>query len=192
MTKRLIPVTLSAFVILLFSFFIHPQADTVSSRFKNEFLYRINKVRAEGCNCGTTYMPPAPPLTWNNYLEVAAEGHADDMNNRSYFSHYSKDGRNMEDRIVLAGYIFKGYRSFTVGENIAFGQESIAEVMDGWFKSPGHCRNLMNPEFKEVGVARSGTYWVQDFGGRESFTPAEQRMIKNGRMIIKRYKGSEE
>ena len=191
MTKRLILGTLSAFVILLFSFFIHPQIDSAPNQFRNEFLYRINKVRAEGCNCGTTYMPPAPPLTWNNYLEAAAEGHAEDMNDKGYFSHYSKDGRNMEDRIVLAGYIFKGYRSFTVGENIAFGQQSIAEVMDGWFKSPGHCHNLMNPEFKEVGVARSGTYWVQDFGGRESFTPSEQRMIKDGRMIIKRYKGSE-
>ena len=87
----------------------------------------------------------------------------------------------MTDRIVFAGYNFKGYKSFAVGENIAFGQTSIKEVMAGWFKSEGHCKNLMNPAFKEVGVAENSKYWVQDFGGRESFSPEQQRLIKSGR-----------
>jgi uncharacterized protein YkwD len=109
------------------------------------------------------------------------------MNFHNFFSHSSIDGRTSEDRIVAAGYQFNGYRSFAVGENIAAGQQSIAEVNDGWFKSEGHCSNLMNPEFKEIGVARSGQYWVEDFGGRESFTPEEQKMMKQGgRMIIKK------
>jgi len=54
-------------------------------------------------------------------------------------------------------------------------------VMQGWFHSPGHCKNLMNPAFKEIGIAENNTYWVQDFGGREEFSPEEQRMIKSGR-----------
>jgi len=191
MTKRFIFGTLSIFTVLTFCFFTHKDALSASARFKNEFLYRINSIRAQGCNCGNTYMPPVPPLTWNNTLEAAAEGHAEDMNYKNYFSHYSKDGRNMEDRIVLAGYIFKGYKSFAVGENIAFGQQSIAEVMDGWLNSPGHCHNLMNAEFKEVGVARAGTYWVQDFGGRESFNQQQQKMLKDGKLILKRYRASE-
>ena len=87
----------------------------------------------------------------------------------------------MEDRIALAGYTFKGYRSFMIGENIAQGQQSIAEVMHGWFKSVGHCRNLMNPGFKEVGVAENNSYWVQDFGGREPFSAEQQKLIKSGR-----------
>jgi uncharacterized protein YkwD len=168
--------------------FVQSQDLPPSDRFKEEFLYRINKVRTVGCSCGKKYFPPAPPLTWNNNLEAAAQGHAQDMNFHNYFSHTSKDGRNSEDRIVAAGYQFNGYRSFAVGENIASGQQSIAEVNDGWFKSEGHCRNLMNREFKEIGVARNGLYWVEDFGGRESFTPEEQKMIKQGnvRMIIKK------
>jgi len=152
-----------------------------SAGFKEEFLERINSARAKGCNCGSTYFPPAPPLTWNDQLYDAAYGHARDMAKRNYFSHTSKDGRSMEDRIVSAGYTFKGFKSFTIGENIAQGQQSIAEVMDGWLKSEGHCRNLMNPAFKEIGAAEYKTYWVQDFGGRTSFTAAQQKLIKSGK-----------
>lgn len=157
---------------------------TDHEQFKQDFLDHINRVRATGCNCGTTYMPPVPPLTWNNDLEKSAEGHAWDMSNNKYFSHTSKDGRSMEDRIVFAGYYFKGYKSFMVGENIAWGQQSIDEVMAGWFKSEGHCHNLMNAGFKEIGVAENHHYWVQDFGGRVPFSSYEQQMIKSGRMHV--------
>jgi uncharacterized protein YkwD len=150
-------------------------------QFKNEFLYRINLTRQQGCNCGIKYMPPVPPITWNDKLEDAAAGHAKDMARRNYFNHKSQDGRSMEDRIVFAGYTFKGFKSFAIGENIAAGQTSIAEVMDGWFKSEGHCKNLMNPDFKEVGVAQYKNYWVQDFGGRESFSSQQQKLIKSGK-----------
>jgi hypothetical protein len=63
-------------------------------------------------------------------------------------------------------------------------------VQNGWFKSVGHCKNLMNPDFREVGVAEYQTYWAQDFGGREPFSDYEKRMIKSGRMIIRRVPGS--
>jgi uncharacterized protein YkwD len=158
---------------------------TVSTpQFRREFLETINHTRQKGCTCGVTFMPPAPPLIWNNQLEIAAIGHARDMFKRNYFSHTSKDGRTSEDRITSAGYTFKGYQSFTIGENIAQGQQSIAEVIDGWFKSEGHCKNLMNPGFKEVGIAENNLYWVQDFGGREPFSAEQQKIIKSGRYRI--------
>lgn len=153
-------------------------------RFKKDFLENINRVRKKGCTCGVTYMPPAPPLIWNDQLEDAALAHARDMSNRHYFSHDSKDGRNVQDRIEGAGYNHNGYKSYVIGENIAQGQQSISEVMDGWFKSEGHCKNLMNAGFKEVGVAVYNTYWVQDFGGREAFSPEMQKLIKSGRYRI--------
>jgi len=152
--------------------------------FKKEFLTRINEARHKGCNCGDLYMPPAPPLTWNDDLEKAAIGHAQDMYYNKYFSHTSKDGRTMSDRVINAGYTFKAYKTFAVGENIAEGEMSIGEVMNGWLKSPGHCKNLMNPGFREVGVAQFNQYWVQDFGGREPFSAYEQKMIKNGKYKI--------
>lgn len=178
--KRFVKTILVLFI-LLSGYSAYSQEKVSSPQFRREFLNAINRVRQQGCSCGATYMPPAPPVVWNNQLELAAIGHARDMAWNNYFSHTSKDGRSMEDRVVLAGYTFKGYRSFAIGENIAEGQMSIAEVMHGWFKSPGHCKNLMNPSFREVGVAQDNTYWVQDFGGRQSFSPEEQRMIKSGR-----------
>lgn len=151
------------------------------ANFKREFLRLINKTRTKGCNCGGKWYPAAAPLIWNDNLEKAAQGHADDMANREYFDHTSKDGRSMSDRIVFAGYFFKGYKNFMVGENIAMGQSTIAEVMAGWFKSEGHCQNLMEPRFKEIGIAETEHYWVQDFGGRVPFSPQEQKMIKSGK-----------
>jgi uncharacterized protein YkwD len=152
--------------------------------FKKEFLTRINKARSEGCHCGDVYMPPAPPVVWNNDLESAAQNHAADMSAQNYFSHTSKDGRTMSDRVIANGYTYNGYKSFAVGENIAQGQESIAEVMDGWLKSPGHCKNLLNPNFKEVGVAQFNRYWVQDFGGRVAFSSKEEKLIKSGKYKV--------
>lgn len=167
-------------ILLLLTVGVHSQMPG-DRRFKKDFLEYINRVRKKGCNCGVTYMPPAPPLVWNNQLANAALGHARDMANKNYFSHESKDGRTMQDRVDAAGYNHNGYKSYMIGENIAQGQQSIAEVMNGWFKSEGHCRNLMNPGFKEVGVAVYNTYWVQDFGGREAFSPEMQKLIKSGK-----------
>jgi len=188
--KRLFFGAISALIILLTCISATPQHIN-NDHFKEEFLNRINKIRAKGCNCGITYFPPAPPLKWNDDLEFAARGHALDMSERNYFSHTSMNGRSMSDRALDAGYGYKGYKIYTVGENIAQGQMSIAEVMNGWLHSEGHCRNLMNPAFKEVGIAETDHYWVQDFGGREAFSPREQEMIKSGRYKLTQKEVSE-
>ncbi len=161
--------------------FSRPRAD---NDFQREFLDRINSVRATGCKCGVTYMPPAPPLVWNDILAKAAFNHAKDMSRHNYFSHVSLDGRTSEQRVVAAGYGYQGFRSYQVGENIAEGQQSITEVNDGWFKSEGHCKNLMNPGFKEIGVAQYNAYWVEEFGGRISFSAEQQKLLKSGRLKI--------
>jgi uncharacterized protein YkwD len=168
-------------IFIAFSFTAGDAQVSGTQKFKNDLLYQINKTRAAGCNCGSQYMPSAPPLRWNDQLEGAALKHAKDMYKLSYFSHTSKDGRSMQDRVVSAGYNFKGFKSFLVGENIAAGQENINEVISGWFKSEGHCRNLMNRDFKEIGVAEFNNYWVQDFGARENFSEEEQKLIKSGK-----------
>src|SRR5271165_2877397 len=147
----------SAFIFLFYSNLSYSQERISTPQFRHEFLEEINHARQKGCNCGTIYMPPAPPLVWNDQLEIASIGHAEDMARYNYFNHTSKDGRTMKDRMAATGYTMNGYRSFMIGENIAFGQQSIAEVMLGWLKSPGHCRNLMNPVFKEVGAAEYNT-----------------------------------
>ena len=49
--------------------------------------------------------------------------------------------------------------------------DEAVEAMEGWLKSPGHCKNIMKAEFKEVGMAvyfnessHYSYYWTQDFG----------------------------
>ncbi|MFD0764681.1 CAP domain-containing protein [Mucilaginibacter lutimaris] len=167
--------------VFAFSSFVSVNKVAGYASFKQQFLDLINETRAKGCKCGNKWYPPAPSMVWNDDLEEAAKGHAKDMAKQNYFSHESKDGRTMTTRIITAGYVFKGWKSFAVGENIAFGQTSIPEVMTGWFKSEGHCKNLMNPGFKEVGVAENNKYWVQDFGGREPFSEEQQKLIKSGK-----------
>lgn len=179
---RSIILTLSALVLLACS--TAKQDVPSGNKFKREFLERINKVRQKGCNCGGLYMRPVAPLVWNDHLEDAAINHAKDMSKKNYFSHDSKDGRKIVNRIEDAGYSRKGYKSYQVGENIAQGQRTIAEVTEGWFKSPGHCQNLMEPGFKEIGIAYYNTYWVQDFGGREEFSDEVKKLLKSGKARI--------
>ena len=136
------------------------------NRFQNEFLTRVNKVRTSGCKCGKTYMPPVQPLQWNSLLESSASNHARDMYKRRYFAHTSLSGKTIKNRLEDAGYTLSGMRTYAYGENIASGQKSIEEVMKGWLKSEGHCKNIMSARFKEIGVAEENLYWVQDFGMR--------------------------
>ncbi|BBN93877.1 allergen V5/Tpx-1 related [Deinococcus grandis] len=144
-------------------------APSTPSAFAQQVLDLTNAARAVPRSCGATSHAAAAPLTWNAALGQAAQGHAADMAAQNYFSHTSKDGRTFSQRITNAGYT--PYR--TIGENIAAGQGTPQQVVDGWLKSEGHCRNIMNPNFKELGVGYAYTttstyrhYWVQDFGAR--------------------------
>lgn len=135
--------------------------------FQAAALARINQYRAAGASCRTAgTFAPTQPLVWNAKLLQAAAGHSQDMATRNYFSHTSLDGRTMVQRINATGYLWS-----TVGENIAAGQPTVNAVVDGWMASDGHCRNLMNPNFKDVGLAcvasstsRYRTYWTMDLG----------------------------
>lgn len=124
-------------------------------------LQLVNDVRKKGCNCGSTAMPAVDTVAWNTKLEAAAKAHAEDMSTNNYFNHTGLNGSTPGDRITAAGYEWKGY-----GENIAKGYSSEQAVVDAWIKSEGHCKNIMNGSFKEMGVAMVNNYWVQEFGVR--------------------------
>jgi uncharacterized protein YkwD len=127
--------------------------------FREDMLAAINKIRTAGCQCGNNYMPPVPKLTWNTMLEDAAINHARDMLSNSFISHIGSDGSEFDLRIDRAGY-----KWLEVGENVARGQTNLHQVINDWYNSPSHCKTMMNSEFKEVGAARAGSFWVQDFG----------------------------
>jgi uncharacterized protein YkwD len=129
-----------------------------------EVLALVNEARATARSCGGRDFAAAGPLRWNDALARAAQAHSEDMAQKGYFSHDAPDGRNMEARVKAQGYSYSA-----LGENIAAGQRTPAAVMAGWLDSPGHCENIMNPSFRELGVGRAtggsyGIYWTQNFG----------------------------
>lgn len=128
---------------------------------QQEMLQLVNEVRAKGCNCGNTAYPAVDALIWNENLATAAQKHSDDMKAQNNMSHIGSDGSSSGDRARDAGYNWS-----TVGENIAAGQTSAQQVMNDWLGSAGHCKNIMNADFKEMGAANSGTYWTQVFGAQ--------------------------
>ena len=134
-------------------------SSTESTINKTVLLQLVNDARKKGCNCGNTYYAPVPPLTWNDVLEKAAYKHSNDMFRKKFLSHTGSDGSGSGERIISAGYNWKFY-----GENIAQGHKTEKEVVAGWLSSPGHCVNIMNKNYKEMGVAKVGDYWTQDFG----------------------------
>jgi uncharacterized protein YkwD len=138
------------------------------SAFAEEALQHINRFRASPRRCGAQgAFAAAPPLVWNARLAEAAGAHSSDMASRHYFSHDSRDGRGVQDRVEAAGYRWRA-----LGENIAAGPETLVAVVTGWQRSDSHCANLMNPVFAEAGLAcvaaaqgdRYGRYWTLDLG----------------------------
>jgi uncharacterized protein YkwD len=131
----------------------------------NEALQLVNDVRSRGTRCGEHTFAPAPPLALSGGLGNVALGHAADMAEHDYFEHRDLNGGSPADRVRAMGY-----HERVVGENIAYGPKSVQEVVQGWLDSPGHCENIMDPRFEEMGIAyatgrsgRHGLYWVQLF-----------------------------
>ncbi|RMV79522.1 hypothetical protein ALP05_04074 [Pseudomonas caricapapayae] len=129
-------------------------------------LAQVNAARAKPRLCGKRPFPSARPLSWNPTLEMAAQGHSQSMASENYFTHRGFDNDSPADRARSAGY---GGRQ--IGENIAAGQSTASKAMASWLASPGHCANLMNPMFTEVGAAYAtgtntdyGVYWTMLFG----------------------------
>jgi uncharacterized protein YkwD/stress response protein SCP2 len=106
-----------------------------------------------------------PPLAADPLLTTAAQAHSADMVARDFYSHTAPGGSRPWDRAAAAGSTRR-----SIGENIACGQRSPAEVVEGWMNSPGHRANILKPGFTHLGVGfagggRAGTYWTQLFGG---------------------------
>ncbi|MFL6196555.1 MAG: CAP domain-containing protein [Thermoanaerobaculia bacterium] len=111
-----------------------------------------------------------PPLARNLLLDRLAQEHADDMLRRSYVSHQTPEGLGPSDRGREAGY------PSGIAENIVEQRFSAEEAMGAWMDSPGHRRNILDPNCRELGLglavgagygpAPDGykVIWVQSFG----------------------------
>ncbi|MFK7773333.1 MAG: CAP domain-containing protein [Saprospiraceae bacterium] len=124
-----------------------------------ELLKLVNQLRKKGCRCGRKRMKSVAPLKMNKRLNLAAQSHAQDMAAKDFFDHRGSNGSSISDRISKTGYEWQA-----VGENIFWGKVGIQEVFQGWKDSPSHCKNMMGKDFREMGFAKVGDYWVQDLG----------------------------
>jgi uncharacterized protein YkwD len=129
-------------------------------------LSHINEARSQARQCGTQSFKAVASLAWSCKLEAAARRHSEDMAEHDYFSHTGPEGAGIEQRVGNQDYVWQA-----VGENIAAGHTSVSAVVEGWLDSPGHCSNIMNEAFTEMGMAKAedsesrySTYWTQTLG----------------------------
>lgn len=101
-----------------------------------------------------------PALTTNSTLTAAANKRAQEI--KQTFSHTRPNGSSC---FTVLGEYGISYR--TAGENIAYGQKTPKEVVNGWMNSPGHRANILKSDFGKVGIGvyESGGvyYWTQLF-----------------------------
>ena len=116
-------------------------------------------------------------LTMNEELAITAQKYSQTMAEGDFFNHIGADGSAPWDRAEA-----EGYTAMAMGENIAAGQLTPEQVVQGWIDSPGHRENMLNPSYTELGVGyfelendtgqvNYNRYWTQLFGSGD-LTPA--------------------
>jgi uncharacterized protein YkwD len=116
-----------------------------------------------------------PGLRLNRPLNVASKRMARRMARQHFLGHFTPDGAGPFARVRAAGYS----NPDVVGENLGFGTGALATpaaMVVGWMQSPGHRRNILDGEFRDIGIGIAGgslaagggrgTYYVTDFGRR--------------------------
>lgn len=153
-----------AYWIVLAAPFTVPALDADATA--RRLLALVNEARASSRACGNKAFAPAPSLRRSTLLDQAARAHARDMAARQVLSHTGGDGSRARDRVERVGYAWQA-----LGENVAAGHRNAEDALASWLRSPGHCANVMNAEFTEMGTgvatnaaSEEGVFWVQVFG----------------------------
>ncbi|WP_264776988.1 CAP domain-containing protein [Deinococcus aetherius] len=129
-------------------------------------LNATNAVRAKGADCGGKWMPPAPPLAWDDRLFAAAQLYAQRLATLNFTGHIDPyTGQGPQDRAQRVG--FRG----AVGENLQHGRNTALLAVQSLVTSPGHCENMLDPRWTVMGGSywasensNYGIHWVQLFG----------------------------
>ncbi|MET8603725.1 MULTISPECIES: CAP domain-containing protein [Streptomyces] len=130
-----------------------PSPSPTDASARSEVLALVNQERAKvGCS----------PLSTSAPLTSLAQNFSEDMAARGFFDHTDPDGDTPWDRAAQAGV------QGLAAENIARGQADAQAVMEGWMNSEGHRANILNCDYKTIGIGihegSGGPWWVQNFG----------------------------
>ncbi len=129
-----------------------PDTDTENADFVRQVVDLVNRERAKA---------GLSPVTADTSIQAAAQVRAREI--EKSFSHTRPNGSSFSTALTQQGVTYRGS-----GENIAWGQKTPEQVMNGWMNSEGHRANILNKNFTKIGVGyhqnASGTnYWTQLF-----------------------------
>nr|WP_263313396.1 CAP domain-containing protein [Mammaliicoccus sp. Marseille-Q6498] len=104
-----------------------------------------------------------PTLSYNKGISQTARKHSQDMVKNNYFDHTNKQGLSPFDRLDNDGFDY-----ITAGENLAYGQISSVYAHHGLMNSMGHRKNILNKDYKELGVGVDigedlQPYWTENY-----------------------------
>ena len=143
-----------------------PPAPQDLAAISERVLALTNQARSQARRCGSTSFAAVAPLAPDPTLAQVALAYAGEMAKYGYMDDTGRDGSSPQERIAHGGY-----RGREAGENLARGIMSAEAVVDGWLASPKLCANLMDPFYREMGVAfavnahdEAGVYWAMEFG----------------------------
>ena len=121
-------------------------------------------------------------LRQNPGLQSTAQSYAQQMDERNFFDHVSPGGSTMVERIKRGSDYLRSGRSWTVGENLAWGAggaERFDKIVRAWMQSSGHRKNILNGRFRDIGIgivegapvkgiaaASGAATYVNNFGAR--------------------------
>jgi uncharacterized protein YkwD len=154
-------------ILMVLGLIFNSNSTSMAVSWQEQMLQSLNSIRAQ---------KSLKPLEMCKPLTRAAQKYARTMAQQDFLSHTGKDGSEIGERIQTAGYRWKNSKTgSSIGENIAAGQQSVAEVMKGWRNSTSHYKNMTNTKFTHVGFGMSVNakskykkYWVQNFGSGAS------------------------
>ena len=106
------------------------------------------------------------PVSLNDKLNRASDVHAQDLAKHGMAAHVGSDGSTHSERAQRQNYAYR-----MIGENVATGQKSWAQVFQAWKDSPGHNENLLAEGVTDFGIAlvyepttTYTTYWTMLVG----------------------------
>lgn len=146
-------------------------APVINEAYEARVVELVNEARAANGNL--------PPLRRIPALSKSARYHATDLGTDNYFNHdsYDRSGGALQRVCGAFERMRRWYSYNAAGENIAAGYGTPEEVMAGWMRSEGHRENILDPNFREIGVGYYqgagdyGVYWVQNLGARSGEYP---------------------
>lgn len=146
--KALRPKSLVSYILIIilvklvvtgFLFITYPDPAQLAAIVASRMVNLVNAARIESGE---------QPLAVNEILSEAATAKGQDMLDRQYFSHDTPDGKRPWQWIDRSKYDY-----VYAGENLAMDFTSAEIVQAAFMKSPTHRRNILNPKYKEIGIA---------------------------------------